>query len=350
MIQKSIFIGVLCASIAVVSGCVGTSSSSPAIGGVMKSDDAGRTFSPHNTIDAKRTIARYNVSAMAIDPHNSTTVYGGTTTADLFVSRDGAQTWTLLPCGLTAIHAILVDARNPQTLYVSGMYEGRGSVVRSDDGGQQWRRIYVEPTDGTNISAMVMDPHNTQVVYIGTTGGTIARTDNGGTTWKNIYDAKNRVSALAINPQNVAAVYALVGTTDVVVSYDDGATFESVNSMKRDSATQKKYTGTLHSMTVDPAVPNSIIVGTNSGIFRSYDNGLSWDAVDVIASTVGVPIYALAISPHDGQLVYAAAKAVYTSVGSEWAITDTTSAYTVGTILHDPFNPNVIYLGMQKVK
>ena len=350
MIKKYIFVFVLLAGTGVVSGCVGTSSSSPSIGGVMKSEDAGRTFTPHNTIDAKRSIARYNVSAMAIDPHSSTTVYSGTASADLFVSRDGAATWTLLPCGLTAIRSILVDARNPQILYVSGMYDGRGSVVRSDDGGQQWRRIYVEPTDGTNISAMVMDPHNTQVVYIGTSGGTIARTDNGGTTWKNIYDAGDRMNALALNPQNVATVYALVGTTDVVVSSDNGSTFSSVNGMSRDSATQKKYTGTLHSMTVDPAAANSIIVGTNNGIFRSYDNGLSWEAVDVIASTVGVPIYAIAISPHDGQLVYAAAKAVYTSVGSEWAITDTTSAYTVGTILHDPFNPRVVYLGMQKVK
>ncbi len=350
MYRNVILIGVVCAAVVVLGGCVGSSSSGASIGGVMKSSDGGRTFTPHNAIDAKRTIARNNVSAMAIDPQKSTTVYIGTTTADVFVSRDGAATWTSLPCGLTAIRSILIDPYNTQTLYVSGMYEGRGSVVRSDDGGQQWRRIYVEPTDGTNISAMVMSPHSAQVVFIGTSGGTIARTDNGGTTWQNVYYAKNRISDLAINPQNLAAIYALVGTTDVVVSYDNGGTFASVNSMERDSASQKKYTGTLYSMTVDPAVPNSIIVGTNSGVFRSADNGVSWQAVDVIASTIGVPIYALAISPHNGQLVYAAAKAVYTSVGSEWAITDTTSAYTVDTIVHDPTDPSVVYLGMQKVK
>ncbi len=349
MYRKCIFVSSVVVAVMMLGGCVGTSSS-PSIGGVMKSDDGGRTFVPHNATSTKRTIARNNVSAMAIDPQKSSTVYIGTTSADVFVSYDSAITWSALPCGLTAIHSILVDPYQTQTLYVSGMYEGRGSVVRSDDGGQQWRRIYVEPTDGTNISAMVMSPHDARVIFIGTTGGTIARTDNGGTTWKNMYHAKNRINELAINPHNRDALYVLVGTTDIVVSHDNGETFLSVNAMNRDVATQKKYSGTLHSMAIDPAVPHSIIVGTNSGVYRSSDNGISWQTVDVIASTIGVPVYALAISPHNGQLVYAAAKAVYTSVGDEWAITDTTSAYTVDTILHDPFNPSVVYLGMQKIK
>lgn len=316
----------------------------------MKSDDGGRTFTPHNTIDDKRSIARNNVLAMAIDPQRSSTVYIGTESSDLFVSHDGAATWKALPCGLAVIRNILVDTRNSQTLYVSGMYENRGSVVRSDDGGTEWRRVYVEPTNETNISAMAMSPTNTQVIYVGTTGGTIVRTDNGGLTWKNIYKARSRVNAIMFNPRNPAVVYALIGGEDIVVSSDDGATFNSVNAMTRDGATQEKYEGTLYSMAVDPSSANSIIVGTNAGVFRSDDNGVSWRGVDVIASTIGVPIYAVAVSPHNGQLVYAAAKAVYTSVGTEWAITDTTSAYSVSTIVHDPFIPSVLYLGMRKVK
>ncbi len=51
----------------------------------------------------------------------------------------------------------------------------------------------------------------------------------------------------------------LVGETDIVVSHDNGETFLSVNAIDRDVATQKKYSGTLHSMAIDPAVPHSII-------------------------------------------------------------------------------------------
>jgi hypothetical protein len=47
-------------------------------------------------------------------------------------------------------------------------------------------------------------------------------------------------------------------------------------------------------------------------------------------------------------MVYAAAKAVYTSIGDSWAITDTASNRVVRVIVHDPLNMNIMYLGLIK--
>ena len=321
------------------------------VGGVFKSTDSGRTFEPKNTIDEKHSLSASNVLSIAIDPSDENRLYAGTAKHDLYLSTDGAETWKPLQTGLINIENVVVNPFNTQVVYASGLYNGRGSVVRSDDGGTVWKRIYVEPKDGTNIMSMTMSPTNGEMVYIGTSGGTIARTLNGGESWENLYHAQNSVNELLIDSGDVNTLYALVDGTDVVKSRDNGVTFESVRDMERDSETQKLYEGTLYSMTVSPSVSGVVIVGTDRGVFRSNDYGLSWESVDVIASTIGIPIHAMQINPHNAeQLVYAAAKAVYTSVGDGWAITDTTSNRIVDVIVHSPVSDSVVYLGLKKAQ
>jgi photosystem II stability/assembly factor-like uncharacterized protein len=333
-----------------LTGCTSSGSGS-STGGIFKSDDGGRSFEPHNIIDEDSTIGRSDVLSIAVDPSNNDVIYIGTAKDDFFISVDGADTWTKGAAQLIGIRNIVVNPFNTQTIYMSGMYDGRGSVVRSVNGGKEWKRVYVEPQDGTNITAVVVSPINGDMIYIGTSGGTIARTLNAGDSWENLYHAQQSVNELLIDAGDINTLYALIDGRDVVKSRDDGVTFESVRDLERDYETEKLYEGTLYSMTVSPSVSGVVIVGTDKGVFRSENYGQSWMPVDVIASTIGIPIHAIEINPHNSnQLVYAAAKAVYTSINDSWAITDTTSNRTVDVIAHDPVNSNVVYLGLKKVK
>ncbi len=334
----------------VLTGCVNSGSGS-STGGILKSVDGGRLFEPYNTIDKDHTIAHSDVLSIAVDPSDNKKIYIGTKKDDFFVSVDGAQTWSEGEAQLTGIQNIVINPFNTQTIYMSGMYKGRGSVVRSIDGGKEWERVYVEPQDGTNITSMTISPVNGNMVYIGTSGGTIARTLNAGESWENLYHAEKSVNELLIDAGDINTLYALIDGYDIVKSRDDGVTFESIRDMERDNETQKLYEGALYSMTVSPSISGVIIVGTDNGVFRSNDYGQSWVPVDVIASTIGIPIHAIEINPHNAnQLVYAAAKAVYTSVDDGWAITDTTSNRIVDVIAHDPVDGNIIYLGLKRDK
>ena len=344
-IQKiaTIIICVIC-----LAGCTGQGSGAPT-SGIMKSEDGGRTFTPRNVIDEQHSIGKSNVFALAIDPRNSNTIYAGTEGDGVYVSHDGANTWSAVNTGLTNIGGIVIDPQDARIIYVGGMFNGRGSVIQSKDAGENWERVYVEPQDGTNITAMIMLPGNTQTIFIGTSGGTIARTSNAGTTWENVHKAGNSIDVLGIGAKDTHAIYALISGADMIISRDDGASFMNVRDMQRDYETQKIYDGIAYAMTVDPHRAGSVVVGTDQGLFRTYDYGYHWEAIDVIASTIGLPVYAIAISPHDAQrLVFAVAKAVYTSVASGWAITDTTSAYAVDVITHDPNNPQVVYIGLKR--
>lgn len=337
---------VLVLSVFIFTGCVNTESGM-STGGVMKSIDSGRTFESRVFIDEQASLARSNILSLAIDPSNSNIVYAGTD-RNLYKSADGAESWALLSTGLTGIRNVVVNPFNTQVLYVSGMYQGRGSVIMSVDGGEKWERVYVEPKDGTNITSMTTSPVNGKILYIGTSGGTIARTIDSGASWENLHLAKSSVNKLVIDSGDINTLYALIDGMDIVKSRDNGVTFESVREMKRESS-DELYVGRLYSMTVSPSVSGVVIVGTDKGVFRSNNYGHTWQAVDVIASTVGIPIHAIEISPHNAdRLVYAAAKAVYTSVPDGWAITDTTSNRTVSVITHDPLDPNTVYIGLKK--
>jgi len=329
-----------------VSGGSGSS-----MGGVLKSIDGGRAFESHITINEKQTLGRSDVLSIAVDPSNNNTVYIGTASEDFFISTDGADTWVKGFAQLKNIQNIVVNPFNTQTIYMSGMHEGRGSVVQSLNGGEEWKRVYVEPQDGTNITAMVVSPINGDMIYIGTSGGTIARTLNAGESWENLYHAQRSVNKLLIDAGDINTLYALIDGQDIVKSRDNGVTFESIRDMERDTDVETLYAGTLYSMTVSPSVSGVVLVGTDRGVFRSNDYGLTWISIDVIASTIGIPIHAIQINPHnENQLVYAAAKAVYTSVADGWAITDTTSNRTVDVITHDPINGDIIYLGLKNIK
>jgi photosystem II stability/assembly factor-like uncharacterized protein len=333
-------------------GC--TSNSGSVNGGVLKSEDEGRTFVPANMIDEEHSIARYNILALAVDPSNNNIVYAGTQGHDLFISQDAAMTWTKLNTALGNIASIVINPFSTQTIYVGGTHEGRGIVVKTVDGGQTWERVYIEPNDGTTITTMAISPVNENTVYIGTSGGTVARTMDAGQTWENLYHVENKkpIGEILIDSGDVHTLYVLINQTDIVKSRDGGITFESVNDMEREDEIKNKiYDGKLYSMAVSPAQSGVIVVGTDKGVFRSDDYGYIWEPVDVIASSIGIPIHAIEISPHNAnQIMYSVAKAVYTSVGGSWVITDTASNKIVKVITYDPIYANVVYLGLIDIK
>ncbi len=333
------------------SGCTSLGGMKNATGGIMRSEDTGRTFELRGTIDEKHSLAQMNVLSIAIDPVNSSTVYVGTDRNGVYVSTDASLSWKQIDVKLSNIHNIIIDPSHSQTLYVSGIYNGRGSVIRSDDGGVNWRRVYVEPENGTNITSMAVSQYGSGAVYIGTSGGTIARTTNGGESWENLYHADNSVEEILIDAGNSSTLYALISGMDIVRTQDNGATFDSVRKLTRERSVQLLYEGKLFSMTISPTASGTIFVGTDKGIFRSTDYGQSWTSMDVIASTIGIPIHAITISPHNAdQIMYAAAKAVYTSVPNGWVITDTASDRIVDVIKYDPINSQVVYIGLKQVK
>jgi photosystem II stability/assembly factor-like uncharacterized protein len=103
----------------------------------------------------------------------------------LFVSEDTGKSWSRLGKGLEEdwIREILIDPADSQLLYLAT--EGRG-VLKSTDGGRSWKESNVGLTDSTSraLHVLVMDPHDRKVLYAGSYAHWIFRSRDAGATWQ----------------------------------------------------------------------------------------------------------------------------------------------------------------------
>lgn len=113
---------------------------------VDRSTDGGATWS---------TIAR-NLSAVALDPFDSSTIYGTTDSCQYFLrSTDAGSTWSsmLLPSRNSCVSKVVADPVRPGHLY-AGWWGG--GVMRSRDGGDTWEQA----ANGIvgNVAYLAIDP------------------------------------------------------------------------------------------------------------------------------------------------------------------------------------------------
>ena len=148
-----------------------------ASGGVWKSTDGGDTW---RAVFAHGDSA--SIGALALAPSNPNIVWVGTgeanvrndtvTGAGVYYSPDAGKTWQfkgLKDAG--QISAIVVDPQNPDIVLVAALGNPWGpnperGVFRSADGGKTWQKVlYVD--DKTGASGLVMEPGNPQVLFAG---------------------------------------------------------------------------------------------------------------------------------------------------------------------------------------
>lgn len=145
-------------------------------GGVWKTTDSGATWNP--IFDDQLFLS---IGDIVVDPSDSNTVYVGTGDPNIsgypsigdgiYKSIDGGLTWENL--GLEEqriISKIIIDPTNSNTIYVGTMglpferNEQRG-LYKSTDGGQSWEQILFLD-DGAGIIDMVMQVDDPQTLYV----------------------------------------------------------------------------------------------------------------------------------------------------------------------------------------
>ncbi|HYB53851.1 MAG TPA: hypothetical protein VEG84_08285, partial [Thermoanaerobaculia bacterium] len=129
------------------------------------------------------------VSALTVDPTNSSLIYRGTAGGGLWKSEDGGTSWTPLTdsLGNLSIGAVAVAPSNPQIIYV-GTGEGALGIdgidgigfIKSTDGGQNW----TIPTSvlAPKFFALSVHPTHPDEILAATSNG-IEKSTDGGATW-----------------------------------------------------------------------------------------------------------------------------------------------------------------------
>ena len=180
-----------------------------ASGGVWKTSDGARTFTP--VFDAQSSQA---IGALAVAPSNPNIVWAGTGEAwairdadvmgdGIYKSEDAGKTWKNMGLPESGrIGRIRIHPTNPNVLFAcvlgraTGPQQERG-VYKTSDGGATWKRVlFVNPNTG--CSGLSMDAKDPNVLYAGTwevvmhtwamfsggVGSGVYKSTDGGETWK----------------------------------------------------------------------------------------------------------------------------------------------------------------------
>jgi photosystem II stability/assembly factor-like uncharacterized protein len=252
--------------------------------------------------------------------------------ARLYVSRNAGETWTSidLPDGVapgTLVTALAVHPSNSAVLFMAMQTAprtestaGGGSagnirdahILRSSDSGRTWQTLYVrhgEPEGSVergaiHIAEIVIDPLTPTTIYAATNTGLLVSVDDG-ETWATLGDSPQMsVATLVVTPTQPAIVYAGVAnfghrfctrSGGVYRSVDEGRTWEAAdtglprqvcNIPGQGAQPLSDAVGVDHLVLV-PGTPSTLYAVTGD-LFMSTDGGEQWTAVVLPDSSMWV--------------------------------------------------------------
>jgi len=251
-----------------------------------------------------------------IDPQDPNTLYV-TGPFTLFKSTDAASSWS----ALTPARIVAVDPQNSSTLYGTSSH---GEFIKSTNGGVSWNAASPPPGSPQDfVWLLVIDPRDSGVLYAVNQTGLFKSTD-GAASWSaagsglpdhrpdgSQYFALN---SLVMDPVKPNTLYVV---SNLPIGYGGGV-FKSTDGAANWSEADSGLTGTLnlHSLTIDPKNPNTLylsghrsdpeyrgytsIGGYAPTLFKSKDAGSSWTMVNGEFAPEG-----LSIDPQDTSVLYA---------------------------------------------
>ena len=306
--------------------------------GVWKSTDGGTSWlqtglNPSNNPGTNRTSEIY------INPNDSNVLWVATNTG-VYMTTNAGNTWTLSQSG--NFRDLKVKPSNPNIIYAST----NSQFYRSTNGGNSFNLVTTGlPSAAGRMYIDVTQANSNYVYLVAATGGYdyqgVYRSTNSGlsfTQMANTTDIFNGVSQawydLAISASNTNENEIYVGVLNIWKSTNGGNSFSEVNSWTTRNAS---YTHADIHFIRD--FDNGLFVGSDGGVFKSTDNGSSFEDL-----TVGLSItqfYRISVSKQDsGKIAGGAQDNGGFGFSNQWA------SYHGGDGMEgviDPNNDNLYY-------
>ncbi len=260
--------------------------------GIYRSTDEGQTWEKRGLENSE------HISRIVIHPEQSDVLWvaaqgplwssGGD--RGLYVTADGGATWTktLGDDEWVGVTDVVLDPRDPDVLYAAtwqrhrtvAAYMGGGpgsGLHKSTDGGQTWSPLTKGlPSSNMGKIGLAISYHNPDYVYAAIeldrrNGGVYLSRDRGA-SWVKMSDTvsggtgPHYYQELYTSPHAEGRLYLM--DVRVQISEDHGETFSQLPEEDKHSDN--------HAIAFLNDDPNYILMGTDGGLFESFDNAATW--------------------------------------------------------------------------
>ncbi|MBN2430127.1 MAG: glycosyl hydrolase [Acidobacteria bacterium] len=339
--------------------------------GVYKSRDSGATW--HN-VGLKESE---HIGRIVVDPTNSAVVFvavqgplwssGGQ--RGLFRTQDGGRSWkNILSAGpYTGVNDVVMDPRDPNVLYASTHQRFRTvaalinggpetAIYKSEDGGESWRKLTLGlPDEDMGRIGLAISPQQPDVVYatieLAWRKGGFWRSSDRGETWEKRSDylsggtGPHYYQEIFASPHQFDRVYQM--DVQLHVTEDGGKTWRILGPETKHSD--------HHALAFDPGDREYLLVGTDGGLYESWDLGEHWR---YIANLPVTQFYKVAVDNDEPFYnIYGGTQDNATQGGpsrtdnfngirnSDWFITIFADGHQPAV---DPENPDIVYSEWQQ--
>ena len=222
----------------------------------------------------------------------------------VFRTEDGGAHWehVLRIDDSTGVVDLAMDPSDPRILYAWAwqIEQGRsGGLFKSTDGGRHWRRASNGlPTGPLGRAGIAVAAGAPGVVYLHLddrsptavkdrpfVGGSVYRSDDHGEQWRRVdrgdlfelFGAYGwKFTDIRVDPRDAQHLYIL--GNHAMESHDGGATWRRIGDriLRLHDTEGRALHLDHHEMVIDPANPDRVLLGNDGGLFLSYDAGASW--------------------------------------------------------------------------
>mgnify|MGYP006285100199 CR=1 FL=1 len=260
--------------------------------GVYRSPDGGKTW---KNMGLKQSE---HIAEIIVHPKNSDVVFvaaqgplwnsGGE--RGLYKTTDGGTTWNQILSGneWTGVTDIAMNPNDPDRIYAAtwqrhrtvAAYMGGGpgsGIHRSNDAGATWEKLSTGlPSSNMGKIGIAISPFDTDIIYAAIeldrrTGGVFISRD-GGSSWSKQSEAVSGATGphyyqeLYASPHHEGTIYLV--DVRMQVSDDHGKTFSRMKETRKHSDN--------HSINFKKDDPEYLLVGTDGGIYESFDLAENW--------------------------------------------------------------------------
>ncbi|TPN88635.1 WD40/YVTN/BNR-like repeat-containing protein [Aquimarina algicola] len=339
--------------------------------GIYKSTDGGANWTNMGLKTSE------HISKIIIHPENSNVIWvavqgplwkkGGE--RGLYKSIDGGKTWkkTLGDAEWIGVTDIVIDPRNPDQLYAAtwqrhrtvAAYIGGGpgsGIHRSVDGGETWEELKNGlPTSWMGKIGLAISPQKPDILYaaieLDRRTGAVYRSSDRGTTWEKRSDAVSGATGphyyqeLYASPHHFERLYLV--DVRMQISEDGGKTFTRMKEEHKHSDN--------HAIAFKKSDPNYLLVGTDGGLYETFDLTKNWRFIDNLPITQyyklavddAAPFYNIYGGTQDNSTQGGPSRTdnVHGIQNSDWRVVLNWDGHQPAT---EPGNPDIMYAERQE--
>ncbi|HKP73767.1 MAG TPA: YCF48-related protein, partial [Pyrinomonadaceae bacterium] len=155
---------------------------------------------------------------------------------------------------------------------------------------------------GGDVRELVVDPNDAQHLYLGTIDGQMYQSSDGARTWSRVVNFNHSgiyIDNIIIDPRDSKTLYVAAHKHK-----EPGGFFKTTDGGQTWRESVELKTEALHSLAQSASDPNVLIVGSNTGVYRSSDSGETWTQLPTSAYPDIRNVESIAVDPRNTDSIY----------------------------------------------